>query len=99
MPKALTLGKLIVANEIIMRENPDNMGIVNEVKDLISEWRSMMGTGWTNNDRKMVKRMIANDKTRNDVVLMPLGNILKGDDWEDEGFFDCMEFDRIRKGE
>ena len=97
MPKAPTLGKLIVANEIIMRENPDNMGIVNEVKDLIAEWRSMMGTGWTNSDRKMVKRMIANDKTRNDVVLVP--RILKGDDWEDEAFFDCMEFDRIRKGE
>ncbi|BCU99700.1 MAG: hypothetical protein CM15mV29_0990 [uncultured marine virus] len=38
------------------------MGIVNEVKDLIADWRAMMGTGWTNNDRKMIKRMIANDK-------------------------------------
>jgi hypothetical protein len=96
MPKALTLGKLILANEIIMRENPDNMGIVNEVKDLIADWRAMMGTGWTNNDRKMIKRMIANDKTRNGVVLVPQSNT---DDWEDEAFFDCMEFDRIRKGE
>ena len=96
MPKALTLGKLIFANEIIMRENPDNMGIVNELKDLIADWRAMMGTGWTNNDRKMIKRMIANDKTRNGVVLVPRSNT---DDWEDEAFFDCMEFDRIRKGE
>tara|TARA_R110002020_G_scaffold420646_6_gene629806 strand:+ start:559 stop:849 length:291 start_codon:yes stop_codon:yes gene_type:complete len=96
MPKALTLGKLILANETLMRESPDNMGIVNEVKNLISDWRTMMGTGWTNNDRKMVKRMIANDKTRNGVVLVPRSD---NDDWEDEAFFDCMEFDRIRKGE
>jgi len=97
MPKALTLGKLILANETMMRETPDNMGLVNEVKDLIADWRTLMGTGWTNNDRKMVMRFIANDKTRNGVVLVPRRRDV--DDWEDEAFFDCMEFDRIRKGE